>query len=292
MLTRIGVVLFWLLHHLPLPVLARIGSGLGSLLYVLVRPRRRIALANLRACFPQRSPADVAALTRAHFQVAARAMLERGVLWWGSAERIRAMVRLEGFEHLEAARATGRPVILLVPHFVGLDAAGTRIAQEIRSVSIYARQKDKVLDRWLYHGRTRFGDQLLLSRQEGVRATVKAMKSGRLFFYLPDLDYGARDSVFVPFFGVEAATITGLSRLARLADAQVLSCIARMLPGGAGYRVEIGPAWTDFPSHDVVADTRRMNAHIEAAVLTMPEQYYWVHRRFKTRPPGEPPFYR
>jgi len=148
-----------------------------------------------------------------------------------------------------------------------------------------------VLDRWLYHGRSRFGDQLLLSRQEGVRGTVKAMKSGRPFYYLPDMDYGRRDAIFVPFFGVQAATITGLSRLARVAGAAVLPCVTRMLPGGQGYVVEIGEAWGDFPTVDVEADTRRMNAWIESMVRTMPEQYYWVHRRFKTRPEGEPKLY-
>ena len=147
------------------------------------------------------------------------------------------------------------------------------------------------LDRWLHHGRSRFNDQLLLSRHDGVRATVKAMKAGRPLYYLPDLDYGRKESIFVPFFGVPAATITGLPRLARLANAAVVPCVVRMRPGGEGYVLELGEAWADYPSDDVEADTLRMNAWLEGVIRTMPEQYYWVHRRFKTRPEGEPRIY-
>ena len=143
----------------------------------------------------------------------------------------------------------------------------------------------------LLNGRRRFGDQLLLTRQDGIRATVKAMKSGRPFYYLPDLNTRRREAVFVPFFGVQAATAAGLSRLARAAGAVVLTCVTRICPDGEGYLTEIGDAWEDFPTADAEADTARMNAWIEAAVRTMPEQYYWVHRRFKTRPEGEARFY-
>ena len=145
--------------------------------------------------------------------------------------------------------------------------------------------------RLLLNGCRRFGDQLLLSRQDGVRSSIKAMRAGRPFYYLPDMDFGRRDAVFVPFFGVEAATITGLSRLARAAGAAVLPCLTRVLPGSGGYLVEVGEPWDEFPTEDVSADSARMNAFIEAAVRAMPEQYYWVHRRFKTRPEGEPGFY-
>jgi len=286
-LSRLAVALFWLLHWLPLPLLARLGQGVGELLYRVARARRHIVLVNLRLCFPELSEAARRRLARAHFHVAGRSLLERGLLWWASAERLRRLVRVEGDAHLTTLLAQGRPVILLAPHFVGLDMGGTRMTLDFDMVSIYARQKNRVFDRWLYHGRSRFGDQRLLSRQDGVRGTVKAMKAGRAFYYLPDMDYGRKDAIFVPFFGVPAATITGLARLARLAGAAVVPCVTRMLPGGQGYRVEVGEAWADFPGADVVADTQRMNAWIESVVLTMPEQYYWVHRRFKTRPPGE-----
>ena len=154
-------------------------------------------------------------------------------------------------------------------------------------VTIYAPQRNLVFERLFYKGRGRFGNQLMLTRQDGARATVKAMKSGRPFYYLPDLNYRRRDSIFVPFFGIQTATINGLSRLSKAAGAAVVPCVTRMLPGGQGYRVEIGDPWDAFPTEDVVADTARMNAWIEATIRTMPEQYFWVHRRFKTRPRGE-----
>lgn len=291
MLSRLAIAIFWLLHWLPLSVLSRIGEAFGMLLYFVAVPRRRVVAINLGLCFPELSEAERGRLARAHFRAAGRSFLERGLLWWGSPERLQRIVKVEGQEHLRALQAAGRPVILLAPHFVGLDVGGSRLSLDVDVVSIYARQKNQVFDRWLYHGRSRFGDQLLLSRQDGVRGTIKAMKAGRPFYYLPDMDYGRKDAVFVPFFGVPAATITGLSRLSRLAGAVVVPCITRMLPGGQGYRLEIGEPWADFPTADVEADTARMNAAIEAAVRTMPEQYYWVHRRFKTRPEGERRFY-
>ena len=289
--SHLAVALLWLLHLLPLPVLAIIGRGLGRLFYYIARRRRKIALVNLALCFPELGEHERKQLARSNFQAIGRSLLERSILWWGSQERISRLIKVVGEEKLYVLHKAARPIILLVPHFVGLDAAGVAIAMRYNSVSIYAAQKNEVFDRLLYKGRQRFGDQLLLSRQDGARATVKAMKSGRPFFYLPDLNFRRRDSIFVPFFGVQTATITGLSRLSRAAGAAVVPCIARMLPGGEGYRVEIGDAWTDFPTEDVVADTARMNAWIESAIRTIPEQYYWVHRRFKTRPPGEPRFY-
>ena len=290
-MSRLVVGLIWLLHWLPLGALARVGSGFGWLLYWVVLPRRKIALTNLRLCFPELSEAERRALARRNFALIGRSMLERGLAWWAGPERLRATVRIDGLEHLQRLRAEGRPVLLLAPHFLGLDMAGTRLTLEGDFVSVYSPQKDKVIDHWLHHGRSRFNDQLLLSRHDGVRATVKAMKSGRPFYYLPDLDYGRKESIFVPFFGVPAATITGLPRLARLAGAAVVPCVVRILPGGEGYVLELGEAWADYPSDDVEADTRRMNAWLEGVIRTMPEQYYWVHRRFKTRPEGEPRIY-
>ena len=291
MISRLGIALFWLLHWLPLPVLARFGEGLGMVLYILAAPRRHIVATNLRLCFPDMDQKTRNKLARAHFRVLGRSMLEHGLSWWASPERLKRLIQLKGVERLEHFMETRQPVILLVPHFVGLDIAGTRLSLLGDFVSMYARQKNKVLDYWLYYGRRRFNDQLLLSRQDGIRSTVKAMKSGRPFFYLPDMDYGAEDAIFVPFFGVQAATITGLSRLARLAGAIVMPCTTRLLPKGKGYVVEIGEPWENFPTKDVDADTLRMNQWIEQAVRTMPEQYYWVHRRFKTRPAGEPKRY-
>lgn len=280
--------LLWVLHWLPLPVLARLGRGFGGLLYFFGKARRHVVKVNLRLCFPELDESQRDDLARRHYAVLGRSALERGVAWWASEARLRRLVKVEHLERLRAIQAQGRPIVLLVPHFVGLDMCGTRMAMEFDGMSVYAHQKDPVFDRWLLHGRTRFGDQVMLSRSDGVRTTVRAMRTGRSLYYLPDMDFGRKDSIFVPFFGVPAATITGLSRLARLADAAVVPSMSRMLADGSGYVMEIGEEWVGFPTGDVEADTAYMNAWIESAVRTMPEQYYWVHRRFKTRPEGVP----
>ena len=290
-MSHLVVVFVWLLHWLPLPVQAAVGNALGWLLYWLVAPRRRVTLTNLRLCFPDLTEAERAKLARRHFMCVARSFLERGLLWFGSRERIRRLVEVEGMEAVHGLLDAGTPVILLVPHFCALDTAATRLATEVNSVSIYSAQKNKILEKWLFHGRSRFGSQVLLRRDESIRASIKAMKEIRPFYYLPDMDNGPDDSIFVPFFGVQAATLSALPRLAKLGGAVVVPCFTRMLPGGQGYVVELGEPWRDFPGGSVEADTRRMNACIEDAVRTMPAQYYWVHRRFKTRPPGEPKLY-
>ena len=288
-MTRIALAILWLLHWLPLPILASLGRGLGRLLYRFGRERRHIALTNLGLCFPGMSAAQKSAMAVRHFEAFGRSFLERGLLWWAPAERIRKLGRLTGREHL-AALYGKRPVILLVPHFVGLDMAWTRMSMEYDMSGIYANQKNLLFNAALYKGRARFGKSLMLSRQESTRKGLKAMKAGMPFFYLPDMDFGERDTIFVPFFGFPAATITGLSRLARLAGAVVIPVIAHMERDG--YLIEIGAPWPDFPGSSIEADTRRMNAYIESEVLKMPEQYFWLHRRFKTRPRGEKSVYR
>lgn len=289
--SSLAVALLWLLHLLPFALLARLGRLLGGLLYLLGGRRRKIAETNLALCFPELPPDARQTLTRQHFSQLGRSILERGIFWWSSRQRIERIIHVNGEEKIRAELAAGHPVILLAPHFLGLDAGGVAITMRFDIVSIYSTQTNPVFNQVLLNGRSRFGDQLLLSREDGVRATVKAMKAGRPFYYLPDLNPRRRDAVFVPFFGISTATITGLPRLAKAAGAVVLPCVTRMLPGSAGYEVTIGDAWTDFPGPDPVADAARMNAWIEAAIRTMPEQYYWVHRRFKTRPEGEPRIY-
>ena len=290
MLTRAVLGIVWLLHFLPLAVLAPIGAAVGALAYVLVVPRRRVCLVNLSKCFPELSERERRALARAHFRLLGRFMLEHGVIWWGSRARLERMVQFEEREHLDAH--AGRPLIIVAPHFLGLDIGDVRLSITIPLASMYQKQKDPALDRRIARGRTRFAPEgRLFSRQEGLRPLARLIKSGVAFYYLPDMDLGARDSVFVPFFGVQTATVTGLARLARLTGARVVPCVTRMLPGGAGYCARFYPAWTDFPTDDVHADTRRLNAFIEARVREMPAQYYWVHKRFKTRPAGEAGFY-
>jgi KDO2-lipid IV(A) lauroyltransferase len=289
MLERAAVALMWLLHFLPLPVLSRFGEGFGMILYALAAERRRVCLVNLQKCFPQLSASHRSRLARGHFRAQGRAILERSLLWWSRRGRIMRLVRVVGLENLEPE--LGKPLIVMVPHFVGLDAGGTRISCEYDWSAIYAMQKSRLMTRMLLKGRTRFGKQLMFSRQDGIRAAIVSLREGVPLYYLPDQDYGPRDALFVPFFGVPAATITGLSRLAALVGARVVPCVTRMLPGGRGYEVRFYPAWERFPIGDAEADARRMNAFIEERVQEMPEQYNWAHKRFKTRPPGEPKWY-
>lgn len=288
-MSRIVFALMWLAHFLPSGVLARIGDAVGVAAFWLIAERRRVTRANLGMCFPSMPAQAREALARRYFRAFARSFVDRALLWWAPRARVEAFVRIEGLEHLRALG--GAPVVLLAPHFVGLDAGFARLACELDMVSMYANQKDARFSALLLRGRLRFGDQRLVSRQQGIRATLSAMREGRPFYYLPDMDYGPRDAVFVPFFGVAAATVQGLSRIARIAGARVVPAVTRMLPAGAGYVLRLEPAWEDFPGADPLADARRMNAFIEQHVLEMPEQYHWMHKRFKTRPPGEPRIY-
>ena len=289
--TRLTLGLLWLLSWLPLKVIGHLGDAFGSLLFLAVRPRRKVVLINLRLCFPELSDGERKNLAKRHFQALARSILERGILWWQPEARIRSLVRMEGREHLEALLAAGRPVIMLCPHFLALDWAGARIAMDFEAASIYSHQKNALLDKMLLHGRSRFIKPVLLSRQDGMRGIVKVLKKGLPLYYLPDMDFGPQDAIFSPFFGVSAATIAGLPRLARLTNAVVLPTIARADEDGKGFSVTFDAPWPDYPGGDLQADVDRMNAYIESVVRSMPEQYYWVHKRFKTRPPGETSFY-
>lgn len=287
---RLAVFFFWLVHFLPFPALVAFGRGLGVLLYAIGGERRRVAHTNLRKCFPGMPDAERKRLVRSVFQSFARAFVERTLLFWAPQQRVLARIRVEGMEHWEAVK--GGPVIWLAPHFVGLDMAGARLAGMVPvASSMYSHQKSKEMDRLLLLARSRFGETRLFSRQDGIRPVVRTIREGIPFYYLPDMDFGPRDSVFVPFFGVPAATITGLSRLVKMTGARVLPVIAWQLPGGQGYIVRFYPAWTDFPGSDPESDARRLNAFIEERVLEHPEQYLWLHKRFKTRPPGEAKFY-
>jgi KDO2-lipid IV(A) lauroyltransferase len=286
MMARAGLALVWLLHFLPLDVLAKLGEWIGMLLFVLGHERREVARTNLKLCFPYWSEDKRETILRRHFRAFGRNLLEHGILWWSSRERIKKLVRIEGLEHWQAVK--DKPVIWLAPHFVGLDMGGSRIHSEFPGVSMYSQQKHSLVNALLLHGRTRFGTSILVSRHEGIRPVIKALRDGVPLYYLPDMDYGPRESLFVPFFGVPAATIPTLSRLVRITGAKVVPCVTRQLPSGMGYVLKFYPAWEDFPGDTVEADTRRMNAFIEERVLEMPEQYFWLHKRFKTRPPGEP----
>jgi len=269
-----------------LSIQARIGAFTGAILFWLIPERRKVIRINLEKCFPQKDPGERERLARAHFRAFCRAFIEQGILWWSPRQRIERLVRLEGLENLKSNTKT----ILFAPHFVGFEATLARLALEFPVAMMYSRQKDALFEARLLAGRTRFGG-VMYPRQGGIKKGIELIDSGTLYYYLPDLDFGPKRSVFVPFFGVPAATVTGLAYIARTTGAAVVPCVTRMLPGGGGYLARLYPAWRDFPSGDDHADARRMMAFIEERVLEMPEQYFWLHKRFKTRPAGAQRFY-
>ena len=289
MLVRLGVFILWMIHFLPLRIIAAIGNGIGSLLYLLAAERRRVGEINLKLCFPEMSDQARNTLLREHFKMFARGLVERSVLWWSDAERIRLLIRVEGIEHFEAIGI--QPAILLTPHFVGMDAGGQWVAQQTDTVCMYANQKSAYMTELLLKKRARFRNQHLYSRQQGLRPIIKGMREGMPFIYPPDQDQGVKDGEFVPFFGVPAATMTSVSRIAQMTGARVVPSITRMLPRGEGYVLTFYPAWENYPSGDAIADARHMNEFLEQRIREMPEQYFWLHKRFKTRPEGEERFY-
>jgi KDO2-lipid IV(A) lauroyltransferase len=252
-----------------------------------------VALTNLRLCFPQKTETERVAIAREHFRAYVQAALEHGLLWHGPANTIRAYVSLHDEKHWRRYREgeNQRAVIWLCPHFIGLDAAAIRISVDTAGCSMYSTQSNPDLDRLMYEGRMRFNPSKIFSRTEGIKPVIRAMREGYPFYYLPDMDFGARESVFVPFFGVPAATLTAVSRLAKLTNAVVVPVIVTQRPRGAGYDVRFYPALEEFPSGDDVADATRINQLIEAHVLDNLPQYLWTHKRFKTRPEGEKSFY-
>jgi KDO2-lipid IV(A) lauroyltransferase len=290
-LTRLALALLWLLHWLPLSLLAPLGRALGRLSWVLARSRKRIALRNLELCFPEWGEPQRRALAFEHFQLMGRSILERGLLWHASPERLQRLIHIEG--PVDFADKHPGAVMWLVPHFVSLDvvAAAARMSIARPACSVYQRQSNPVFDAAVRRGRLRFGPVRLLSRQETAKPLLRAIRQGEGFFNLPDMDFGIKDAEFVPFFGVPAATLLAPSRMARLLDMKVQPVIAEMLPGAQGYRVRFLEPWEHFPTDDAYADAVALNRWIEQEIRRNPAQYLWVHRRFKTRPPGEPSLY-
>ena len=276
-------------RHLPLPWLRALGAALGRVLHATVGRRRRIAEINIRLCFPQWSDEQRRLAVRQHFVLFAQAWLDRGWLWEGGPDLVRRRLRLKGAVHeLESAQ----PTLLFAPHFVGMDAGWIGLTAHVqrRFCGLYARQRNPVMDQWMAEGRRRFGEPHIVAKNAGLKALVSALRAGEPLYMLPDMDYGPRDSVFVPFYGVTAATIPSLSRFARMGGARVLPILSRLTP--EGYDITVLPPWPDFPTEDVLADTAHMNRQLQAWIDEQPAQYYWVHKRFKTRPAGEASYYR
>lgn len=266
----------------------RFGALIGDFFWFVAGSRRRITLTNLRLCFPQWTEQKRREVGRQTFRNMGRAVLDHGVLALDSREAICEYVEPVGLENM--LDLANRPLIMVVPHFMGIDAGGMRIAAELRAAGLYARQRNRVLEEWTHKLRFRFNEPVLIPREGfDLRVAIRSMKAGMPLYYLPDQDYGRQHSIFVPFFGVQAATIPMVSRLAKIAGAKVVMLVTEMTP--RGYRVTISPPWQDFPTDDVAADTARMNREIERWVEKMPDQYLWTHRRFKTRPDGEGAIY-
>ena len=285
------LALLWLVHWLPLGMQAAIGRGLGALLLRLARARREVAERNLALCFPEKSEAERSALLHEHFGWLGRSFVERGLLWYGRPARLARLIHVEGDPTL--AETSERPVMWLVPHFMGLDVAGvaTQLFQKRMAASIYQTQSNAAFDAAIRAGRLRFGRAEIFARSESAKPLIRAIRQGHAFFNLPDMDFGERDAAFVPFFGVPAATLLAPSRMARAFDMVVQPVVAEMLPGAAGYTVRFLEPWSDFPTDDAVADTLRINRWIEDEIRRNPAQYLWVHKRFKTRPAGEASLY-
>ena len=287
----IVVGLFKLLALLPFRLQVALGRGLGGIGYRLAWGRRQVARANLALCLPEYDSRARERLLREHFGWLGVAAVCQGVCWTASPSRLSRIVQLRNRERIDALLDVGQPMIFLVPHFVGLELGATAFSTLVHSgMFMYQRIRNPVIDAQVRHSRTRFG-AIPVERQDDLRGLIRTLKSGVPFFYLPDQDPGRRRGLFAPFCGVPAATVPTLGRIARLANAVVIPTFARFLPHGEGLELCFDPPLADFPSGDVEVDTARMNQVIEARLLSMPAQYFWVHRRFKTRPEGDAPIY-
>ena len=288
MLSQLGILCMRFLGRLPLAWVRALGWMLGRLLYGVAVPRRRVVQTNLRLCFPDKSERERSAMALQTFENFAKAWLDRGWLWHGSPALVAKRLKLTGARH---ALDGLEPVLIFAPHFVGLDAGWTALTQQISRpfTTLYTHQSNKVLNQWILQGRQRFGQTQLFGRLDGFKKIAAAMRTGAPLYLLPDMNFDVKESVFVPFYGVPAATVPSLSRFAKLGRAKVVPVVTRMTL--QGYEVEIMPAWEDFPSDDLTADTALMNQRLQGFIDTMPDQYYWVHKRFKDQPAGVPSVY-
>lgn len=286
--TRILLLLLWLLHGLPLRLIAAVAATLG-----LVAAHSRLArttLINLHACFPELSVKARRTLAQQHLTALIGSVLELGILWWSPTSRIKKLVHFRNAHFVEQAT---RPVICLSPHTVGLEMQGALIGMHFRGVGFFTPHKNPLIDEKIRQSRDRLGDVIMLERKKGLRPLIRAIRDGRLLYFLPDMDFGDKDSHFVPFFGIPAATVPTLPWLAQQCNAVVIPCVCHRLAHHQGYEVEFFAPWDDFPSDDQEQDLLRMNRFIEEQARRYPAEYYWSHKRFRTRPdPNEPYFYR
>ncbi len=289
--TWAGFGLWYTLVQLPFRWQLALGRGLGRLMGRLAKRRRQISERNLQLCFPEQSAAERQALLTRSMEAIGIAVFETGIAWFWPRWRLQRLHQTEGLEHLHAARDRGEGVILLAFHFTHVDLGGKLLGLSYSIDGTYRPHNNPVYDYIQHRGRQRLTQNGVAMPRGDVRAMVKALRAGRAVWYAPDQDYGPQHSVFVPFFGVPAATVTATSTLARLGRACVIPFVQQRKADGSGYLVKIYPPLDGFPSRDEAADALRINRFAEARIREQPEQYLWAHRRFKTRPPGEPSLY-
>ncbi|MCP1771353.1 KDO2-lipid IV(A) lauroyltransferase [Neisseria perflava] len=288
---KFAFFLLYLIQLLPFKLIHLLADGAGWLAYYAVKPRRKVGLVNLQKCFPEWSGAEREKVLKRHFQHMGKLLFEYGLYWYAPAERLRKFVHYQDKHYLDNALAAGEKVILLYPHFTAFEMAVYTLNQDVPLTSMYSHQKNKAMDEQILKGRYRYDNVFLIGRTEGLRAIIKHLrKSAAPFLYLPDQDFGRNDSIFVNFFCIPTATITGLSRITAMTGAKVIPAIPTREADNT-VTLRFYPAWDNFPGDDVVADTQRMNDFIEARIREQPAQYYWLHKRFKTRPEGEAGFY-
>lgn len=285
--TWIALALLRLAARLPWAFQRALGRGIGALAFAFARSRRRAASINLALCLPQMPQNERDALLRATFRDFGIGLFEFARAWWGSLAPIRRGARIEGLEHLHALQAQGRGVLLVSGHFMTLEMCGRLLCDHVPLAGMYRRYRDPVMEWAVKRGRLRYASAMFAN--EDIRPAMRHLKQGGLLWYAPDQDMRGKDTVFAPFFGVPAATITATHQFARLTGCAVVPFFHRR--EGGRYVLRIAPPLEDFPSKDATADSARVNAAIEAMVREAPSQYLWIHRRFKRRPEGAAPPY-
>ncbi len=284
----LGVALLWLISWLPYAALMWLGQSFGRLLYKVLKSRAKVARRNIELCFPDMDTAERETLVRRNFDETGRALFDTIIGWWWPDWRIRKLAQFKGYEHIQAAQAEGKGVLLLAAHFLHLEAAGRVFGLTHPSIGFYRPHNNPLMDYLQYHGRNRANKYMIGKRD--VKGLIGALNQGEVCFYLPDQDYGRHRSEFVPFFAVaDTATTTGTLLFANAANCKVIPVITSRLPDGKGYQVDVLPPLAPFPTGDDKADVTRVNQWVEQAVLRHPEQYMWLHRRFKTRPDASAP---
>jgi KDO2-lipid IV(A) lauroyltransferase len=280
--------LMLVLRFLPLPLLRGLGWVLGKVLWLTASKRRKVVLTNLALCFPEVGAKEQRRMGMAHMVLFAQAWLDRAWLWHGSPGLVASRLHMVG--EVQALQQ-GKGAVIFAPHFVGLDAGWTALCllMQRRFTTIYTPQRSAAIDEWVLQGRQRFGQLRLFRREDGFKAIVSTLRQGDLLYLLPDMNFRLEESIFVPFYGLAAATVTTLPRLSRLGQVPVVPVTTRLT--ASGYEVQVHPAWTDYPTEDVQADTALMNQRLQTWIDTMPTQYYWVHKRFKSRPNDEASLY-